>query len=97
MVPTLSYSLYFYLFIKKCNIVQCSCHFVCIDEVAVIDEIQMLRDPHRGWAWTRALFGIIIIHVHIFVFGAKHHIIYLSILNCVHCIICFGAIYLVIF
>eukprot|EP00057_Strongylocentrotus_purpuratus_P017396 XP_011671870.1 PREDICTED: ATP-dependent RNA helicase SUPV3L1, mitochondrial [Strongylocentrotus purpuratus] len=25
------------------------------DEVAVIDEIQMLRDPSRGWAWTRAL------------------------------------------
>lgn len=27
-------------------------------EVAVIDEIQMLTDPDRGWAWTNALFGI---------------------------------------
>ncbi|MGU3538064.1 helicase-related protein [Methylobacterium sp. A54F] len=27
-------------------------------EVAVIDEIQMLSDPDRGWAWTNALFGI---------------------------------------
>ncbi|HEV7873850.1 MAG TPA: helicase-related protein [Enterovirga sp.] len=27
-------------------------------EVAVIDEIQMIADPDRGWAWTNALFGI---------------------------------------
>ncbi|GEO97613.1 helicase-related protein [Methylobacterium haplocladii] len=27
-------------------------------DVAVIDEIQMLSDPDRGWAWTNALFGI---------------------------------------
>ncbi|GJD53731.1 hypothetical protein OPKNFCMD_6509 [Methylobacterium crusticola] len=27
-------------------------------DVAVIDEIQMLGDPDRGWAWTNALFGI---------------------------------------
>ncbi|PLB49006.1 putative mitochondrial ATP-dependent RNA helicase Suv3 [Aspergillus steynii IBT 23096] len=26
-------------------------------EVGVIDEIQMLADPQRGWAWTRALLG----------------------------------------
>jgi ATP-dependent RNA helicase SUPV3L1/SUV3 len=25
--------------------------------VGVIDEIQMLEDPERGWAWTRALLG----------------------------------------
>ena len=24
----------------------------------MIDEIQMLRCPDRGWAWTRALLGI---------------------------------------
>lgn len=30
-----------------------------IDDVAVVDEIQMIRDPERGWAWTRALLGII--------------------------------------
>jgi ATP-dependent RNA helicase SUPV3L1/SUV3 len=28
-----------------------------IDDVAVIDEVQMMRDPQRGWAWTRALLG----------------------------------------
>lgn len=27
-------------------------------EVAVIDEIQMLADPDRGWAWTAALMGV---------------------------------------
>ncbi|KAK2737668.1 RNA helicase [Myotisia sp. PD_48] len=26
-------------------------------EVGVIDEIQMIADPQRGWAWTRALLG----------------------------------------
>jgi ATP-dependent RNA helicase SUPV3L1/SUV3 len=27
-------------------------------DVAVVDEIQMVSDPDRGWAWTNALFGI---------------------------------------
>ncbi|KNE73233.1 hypothetical protein AMAG_17417 [Allomyces macrogynus ATCC 38327] len=27
-------------------------------DVAVIDEIQMLGDAHRGWAWTQALLGL---------------------------------------
>lgn len=36
-----------------------------IYEVAVIDEIQMLRDPERGWAWTRALLGIPAEEIHI--------------------------------
>lgn len=27
------------------------------DEVAVIDEIQMIGDKGRGWAWTRAILG----------------------------------------
>jgi ATP-dependent RNA helicase SUPV3L1/SUV3 len=26
-------------------------------EVAVVDEIQMIRDHQRGWAWTRAFLG----------------------------------------
>ncbi|GKZ68837.1 RNA helicase [Aspergillus niger] len=26
-------------------------------EVGVVDEIQMIADPHRGWAWTRAVLG----------------------------------------
>ncbi|KAM8924467.1 ATP-dependent RNA helicase SUPV3L1, mitochondrial [Pelodytes ibericus] len=34
-------------------------------EVAVIDEIQMIRDPSRGWAWTRALLGICAEEIHI--------------------------------
>lgn len=27
-------------------------------DVAVIDEIQMIADPYRGWAWTQAVVGI---------------------------------------
>ncbi|KAG9485066.1 hypothetical protein GDO78_008267 [Eleutherodactylus coqui] len=34
-------------------------------EVAVIDEIQMIRDPSRGWAWTRALLGLCAQEIHI--------------------------------
>ncbi len=33
--------------------------------MAVIDEIQLLRDPGRGWAWTRAFLGIIAEEVHV--------------------------------
>lgn len=36
-----------------------------LDEVAVIDEIQMIRDPQRGWAWTRALLGLMAEEVHL--------------------------------
>lgn len=35
------------------------------DEVAVIDEIQMIKDPGRGWAWTRALLGLIADEIHL--------------------------------
>nr|CAG4646068.1 EOG090X01V1 [Macrothrix elegans] len=34
-------------------------------EVAVLDEIQMLKDPGRGWAWTRALLGIVAEEIHL--------------------------------
>lgn len=34
-------------------------------EIAVIDEIQMLRDQSRGWAWTRALLGIAAKEIHL--------------------------------
>ncbi|KAG0711024.1 ATP-dependent RNA helicase SUV3, mitochondrial [Chionoecetes opilio] len=34
-------------------------------EVAVIDEIQMVRDPTRGWAWTRALLGLNAKEIHV--------------------------------
>ena len=29
-----------------------------VTDVGVIDEIQLLADADRGWAWTRALFGL---------------------------------------
>nr|XP_057945003.1 ATP-dependent RNA helicase SUPV3L1, mitochondrial [Doryrhamphus excisus] len=34
-------------------------------EVAVIDEIQMIRDHARGWAWTRALLGLCAEEIHV--------------------------------
>ncbi|KRX45712.1 ATP-dependent RNA helicase SUPV3L1, mitochondrial [Trichinella murrelli] len=34
-------------------------------EVAVIDEIQMMRDLQRGWAWTRALLGVCADEIHV--------------------------------
>uniref|UniRef100_A0A8C7U4M6 RNA helicase n=1 Tax=Oncorhynchus mykiss TaxID=8022 RepID=A0A8C7U4M6_ONCMY len=34
-------------------------------EVAVIDEIQMIRDISRGWAWTRALLGLCAEEIHV--------------------------------
>ena len=35
------------------------------DEVAVIDEIQMIKDQQRGWAWTRALLGLYAQEIHV--------------------------------
>ena len=34
-------------------------------EVAVIDEIQMVKDFQRGWAWTRAFLGISADEIHV--------------------------------
>ncbi|CAG9835669.1 unnamed protein product [Diabrotica balteata] len=34
-------------------------------EVAVIDEIQMIKDMQRGWAWTRALLGLKAEEIHL--------------------------------
>ncbi|XP_012343051.2 ATP-dependent RNA helicase SUV3 homolog, mitochondrial [Apis florea] len=34
-------------------------------EVAIIDEIQLIRDPTRGWAWTRALLGLAANEIHL--------------------------------
>lgn len=34
-------------------------------EVAVIDEIQMIKDYQRGWAWTRALLGLPAEEIHV--------------------------------
>lgn len=36
-----------------------------LDDVAVIDEIQMMRDPQRGWAWTRAFLGLQAKEIHL--------------------------------
>lgn len=41
------------------------CNVTTSYEVAVIDEIQMIRDPSRGWAWTRALLGLCAEEIHI--------------------------------
>ncbi|KAF7725196.1 hypothetical protein EC973_000362 [Apophysomyces ossiformis] len=34
-------------------------------EVAVIDEIQMISDPQRGWAWTQAFLGLQAKEIHL--------------------------------
>lgn len=34
-------------------------------EVAVIDEIQMVKDFQRGWAWTRVLLGVPAEEIHV--------------------------------
>ncbi|EPS36099.1 hypothetical protein H072_10492 [Dactylellina haptotyla CBS 200.50] len=34
-------------------------------DVAVIDEIQMLSDPERGWAWTHAVLGVMAKELHL--------------------------------
>ncbi|QSZ28769.1 hypothetical protein DSL72_003274 [Monilinia vaccinii-corymbosi] len=34
-------------------------------DVAVIDEIQMIGDEHRGWAWTQAVLGVQANEVHL--------------------------------
>ncbi|KAG8179424.1 hypothetical protein JTE90_026323 [Oedothorax gibbosus] len=50
------------------NHVACTIEMVSVEnryEVAVIDEIQMIKDPGRGWAWTRALLGLVADEIHI--------------------------------
>lgn len=34
------------------------CDFTEVVDVAVIDEVQLLDDPQRGWAWAAALMGV---------------------------------------
>ena len=34
-------------------------------DVAVIDECQMIADPHRGYAWTRAILGVQAPEIHL--------------------------------
>lgn len=48
--------------------VACTVEMVSTDEsydVAVIDEIQMMADPCRGFAWTRALLGLKADEIHV--------------------------------
>lgn len=48
--------------------VACTVEMARVDvpcEVAVIDEIQLLKDYGRGWAWTRALLGIPAQEIHL--------------------------------
>ncbi len=43
------------------NHVSCTVEMVDVNmpvDVAVVDEIQMIGDQSRGWAWTRALMGV---------------------------------------
>ena len=39
--------------------------FISIVEVGIIDEIQMLKDQSRGWAWTRAFLGLNADEIHV--------------------------------
>lgn len=48
--------------------VSCTVEMAPVDlslDVAVIDEIQLLEDPDRGWAWTRAVLGVPAREVHL--------------------------------
>lgn len=50
------------------NHVSCTVEMTSVNvpyEVAVIDEIQMMRDYSRGWAWTRALLGVMAEEIHV--------------------------------
>ncbi|XP_068303053.1 DExH-box ATP-dependent RNA helicase DExH18, mitochondrial [Pyrus communis] len=55
-------------FVPFSNHVACTVEMVSTDEmydVAVIDEIQMMADPYRGFAWTRALLGLKADEIHL--------------------------------
>ena len=52
------------------NNVTHSC-LLLLDEVAVIDEIQMIRDQQRGWAWTRSLLGLCAHEIHTYMWGSQ--------------------------
>ncbi|KAI5713545.1 hypothetical protein M8J76_001063 [Diaphorina citri] len=53
---------------KPASHVACTVEMTSVNipyEVAVIDEIQMMRDITRGWAWTRALLGLMAKEIHV--------------------------------
>ncbi|KAM7519843.1 hypothetical protein LguiB_018805 [Lonicera macranthoides] len=50
------------------NHISCTVEMVSTDElydVAIIDEIQMMSDPFRGYAWTRAFLGLKADEIHV--------------------------------
>lgn len=53
---------------RQANHVACTIEMCSVNtpyEVAVIDEIQMIRDLSRGWAWSRALLGLCAEEIHV--------------------------------
>uniref|UniRef100_A0A7N0UCD5 RNA helicase n=2 Tax=Kalanchoe fedtschenkoi TaxID=63787 RepID=A0A7N0UCD5_KALFE len=55
-------------FVPFSNHVACTVEMLSTDEmydVAIIDEIQMMADPYRGHAWTRALLGLKADEIHL--------------------------------
>jgi ATP-dependent RNA helicase SUPV3L1/SUV3 len=49
-------------------LVSCTVEMISVTrevDVAVIDEVQMIGDPHRGWAWTEALLSVKAKEVHL--------------------------------
>ncbi|OMO79253.1 hypothetical protein CCACVL1_13804 [Corchorus capsularis] len=55
-------------FVPFSNHVACTVEMVSTEElydVAVIDEIQVMADPYRGFAWTRALLGLKADEIHL--------------------------------
>ncbi|KAG0291237.1 RNA helicase [Linnemannia gamsii] len=53
---------------KAAKCVSCTVEMVDLNrkiEVAVVDEIQMLADPDRGWAWTHALLSLPAKEIHL--------------------------------
>ena len=53
---------------KEVQMSSCTVEMVPLNhrvEVAVIDEIQMIADENRGWAWTSAFLGVMATEVHL--------------------------------
>ncbi|XP_012267199.2 ATP-dependent RNA helicase SUV3 homolog, mitochondrial isoform X2 [Athalia rosae] len=53
---------------NQSNHISCTVEMTSVStpyEVAIIDEVQLIKDPGRGWAWTRALLGVIADEVHL--------------------------------
>ena len=54
--------------VEGAKVVSCTTEMVDVNQiydVAVIDEVQLIADKDRGWAWTRALLGIPAREVHL--------------------------------